>query len=67
MRNGLLVVIVLAVMVAGVVLVTGIFTVSGPTKIGALYVVNTFTGEVYYCRGAQCQAAVWEERELPGP
>ena len=67
MWGGVLVVFVLALIVAGVILRTGTFTVSGPTKIGSLYVVNTFTGEVYYCRGTQCQAAVWEERELPVP
>ena len=67
LRSGLLTILVVLVILAGVVVIKGVFTVSVPTQRGTLYIVNTLTGQVSYCRGARCQVAQWKAEELPIP
>ena len=67
LRSGLLTVLVVLVVLAGAVVIKGVFTVSVPAQRGTLYIVNTLTGQVSYCRGARCQVAQWGAGELSIP
>lgn len=67
LRSGLFTILVVLVVLAGVVVIKGVFTVSVPAQGRALYIVNTFTGQVSYCRGARCQVAQWKAEELQIP